>query len=166
MFTSIASFEASWLHETQGTQRVMDALTDESLKQTIAPNHRPLGQLAWHITTSIHEMLSRTGLTFPAAGEDEKAPASAAVIAEAYRTSSAAVLAAVKEQWTDETLLKTANMYGDEWPNGLTLHILIMHEVHHRGQMTVLMRQAGLRVPGLYGPSREEWIEQGMEPLL
>jgi uncharacterized damage-inducible protein DinB len=26
-----------------------------------------------------------------------------------------------------------------------------------RGQLTVLMRQADLKVPGVYGPSKEEW---------
>jgi uncharacterized damage-inducible protein DinB len=31
--------------------------------------------------------------------------------------------------------------------------------------MTVLMRQAGLPVPGLYGPSKEEWAAMGMSPM-
>jgi len=30
--------------------------------------------------------------------------------------------------------------------------------------MTVLMRQAGLRVPGVYGPAHEDWAGMGMEP--
>jgi hypothetical protein len=30
--------------------------------------------------------------------------------------------------------------------------------------MTVLMRQAGLKVPGVYGPAREEWAAYGMPP--
>jgi len=30
----------------------------------------------------------------------------------------------------------------------------------------VLMRQAGLRVPGVYGPAKEEWESYGMEPPL
>ena len=29
--------------------------------------------------------------------------------------------------------------------------------------MTVLMRQAGLTVPGVYGPAKEEWAVAGME---
>ncbi len=53
-------------------------------------------------------------------------------------------------------------MFGMMWPRGLTLQVLIRHEIHHRAQMTVLMRLAGLRVPGIYGPSREEWAERGM----
>jgi uncharacterized damage-inducible protein DinB len=36
------------------------------------------------------------------------------------------------------------------------LHALVLHQVHNRGQMTVLMRQAGLVLPGVYGPTREE----------
>jgi len=42
---------------------------------------------------------------------------------------------------------------------------LNLHQAHHRGQMTVLMRQAGMKVPGVYGPSKEEWSAFGMEPM-
>jgi uncharacterized damage-inducible protein DinB len=30
--------------------------------------------------------------------------------------------------------------------------------------MTVLMRQAGIKVPGIYGPSKEEWEAMGIKP--
>jgi uncharacterized damage-inducible protein DinB len=30
--------------------------------------------------------------------------------------------------------------------------------------MTVLMRQAGLKPPGIYGPAREDWATMNMEP--
>ena len=43
-------------------------------------------------------------------------------------------------------------------PNSIFLMTLINHQNHHRGQMTVLMRQAGLTVPGVYGPAKEEWV--------
>jgi uncharacterized damage-inducible protein DinB len=55
-------------------------------------------------------------------------------------------------------------MYGQQWKRGYTLAVLVRHQAHHRGQMTVLMRQAHLRVPGVYGPAREEWSEFGMQP--
>jgi uncharacterized damage-inducible protein DinB len=53
-------------------------------------------------------------------------------------------------------------MYGQTWARGETLQVLVVHQAHHRGQMTVLMRQAGLAVPGVYGPAREEWVGYGM----
>lgn len=40
---------------------------------------------------------------------------------------------------------------------------LIKHIVHHRGQITVLMRQAGLKPAGVYGPPKEDWVHLGVE---
>lgn len=54
-------------------------------------------------------------------------------------------------------------MFGQKMSKGEILFFLIQHQIHHRGQMTILMRQAGLTVPGLYGPSKEEWAMKGME---
>jgi uncharacterized damage-inducible protein DinB len=62
------------------------------------------------------------------------------------------VLEAVKSQWTDATLDASDAMYGQMWKRGYTLTALIFHQIHHRGQMTVLMRQAGLPVPGFTVP--------------
>ena len=96
---------------------------------------------------------------------DAPAPSSAADIAAAYSASSASLVQEIKDKWTDETLTETDDMYGEIWPRGITLAVLINHQAHHRGQVTVLMRQAGLSVPGVYGPSKEEWVAYGMEPL-
>jgi uncharacterized damage-inducible protein DinB len=70
---------------------------------------------------------------------------------------------AVKKQWTDASLKEMKNVFGMEMQKAVTLSLLIKHIIHHRGQMTVLMRQAGLNVPGVYGPSRNEWSQMGME---
>ena len=83
-------------------------------------------------------------------------------IRRAYEQAGLSVLEAVKSQWTDATLEASDAMYGQMWKRGYTLTALIFHQIHHRGQMTVLMRQAGLPVPGLYGPAREEWAQWGM----
>jgi uncharacterized damage-inducible protein DinB len=161
MFTSIKDFSTVWNNESAATQLVMNALTDASLHQEITPSHRNLGQLAWHLVTTIHEMLSRTGLQFESPGDEAHIPSSAKAIAEAYQRTGQAMLDALHAQWTDASVAASTEMYGEVWPNGLTLHILIQHEIHHRGQMTVLMRQAGLRVPSIYGPTLEDWQERG-----
>jgi uncharacterized damage-inducible protein DinB len=56
-------------------------------------------------------------------------------------------------------------MYGETWKNGFSLWVLIAHQAHHRAQMIVLMREAGLKVPGVYGPSKEEWESMHMQPM-
>jgi len=55
------------------------------------------------------------------------------------------------------------NVFGRTLTKAVTLSLLVKHIIHHRGQMTVLLRQAGVRVPGLYGPAREGWAQMGME---
>ncbi len=167
VFKTIEEFIINWGYESGSTQKILDALTDESLSQEVSPEDRTLGRIAWHVVTTIDEMMSRTGLKFEAAAHDVPVPAKAAEIAEAYRSSSAAMIEAMKEQWTDNSLAEMKDMYGENWSIGTVLGIITSHQTHHRGQMTVLMRQAGLRVPGVYGPSREEWAMFGGEaPVL
>ncbi|MEW9699351.1 DinB family protein [Paenibacillus sp. SI8] len=166
MFTTISSFIDEWNIESAATLKVLETLTDASLSQQIAPNFRALGQLGWHIATTIPEMLSRTGLQLNFPEGEEHAPSSAKMIADTYRAASAALVDAIQSQWTDATLAESSDMYGEMWPNSLTLRILISHQIHHRGEMIVLMRQADLRVPDIYGPTREDWLERGMQPLV
>ncbi len=166
MYSSLATFLHAWKNESEATQRILDALTDSSLEQKISASDRTLGRIAWHIVTTVPEMMSRTGLTFESIDEEMSVPTSAKAIADYYREVSNNMVTAIKEQWDDETLLEEREMYGEHWTIGLTLNSLICHQIHHRGQLTVLMRQAGLKVPGIYGPSREEWSQYGMEAPL
>ncbi|USG66140.1 DinB family protein [Brevibacillus ruminantium] len=53
MYTKTSDFLAEWKQETAVTQRLLDSLTDESLKQEVAPGYRTLGQLAWHLVWSL-----------------------------------------------------------------------------------------------------------------
>jgi uncharacterized damage-inducible protein DinB len=124
MFKTLDHFLKSWEFESKATQRILNNLTDESLKQEITTENWTLGRIAWHIVASIHIITSNTNLTF-------------------------------------EELI---DFIGQKKPNGTLLMFLLQHQNHHRGQMTVLMRQAGLTVPGIYGPSKEEWANFGMIP--
>ncbi|MFD0673216.1 DinB family protein [Cohnella sp. GCM10027633] len=162
MYASIASFIEDYAHESAGTQKLLDRLTDESLKQPITDGYRTLGHIAWHIAGSV-DIVAHAGVKYEHSKDDNKPP-SAKEIADAYRRSSQALLEAVKTQWTDADLGTVQTIFGQQWSNGKTLGQLVKHEVHHRGQLTILMRQAGLSVSGVYGPAKEEWAYAGMEP--
>ncbi len=164
MFTSLSAFLQTWNKESELTERILYSLTDDSLTQSVTPQDRTVGRLAWHIVTTIPEMMSKTGLVLETIGEDAPVPNTAKELADCYRETSKAMVTAIQNQWNDQTLLEERDMYGESWTIGVTLNVLIYHQIHHRGQMTILMRQAGLRVPGIYGPSREEWSEYGVEP--
>ncbi len=164
MFRKLDDFLGVYTYLVEGTSKVMAALTDENLSQAIAPGHRTLGDLAWHVTTTVPEMMMRTGLEMSAIDPESMPPKLAKEIADAYRLASSELVRALNASWEDKTLLETDEMYGERWPRGRTLFSLVTHEVHHVGQMIVLLRQAGSQVPGLYGPSKEEWAQFGMQP--
>lgn len=164
MFTTMGAFDSAWEHEAASTARLLDQLTDASLAQAVEPAGRTLGRLAWHIVTTIPEMGAKLGLNLPGApGEHDPVPATAQGIRDGWRAAAEALDTALAG-WTDATLLQEDDMYGERWSRGFSLMVLLLHLVHHRGQMTVLMRQAGLPVPGVYGPSRDEWGAMGMTP--
>lgn len=163
MFRRIEDFESVYGHMAAEGALILDQLSDASLSSSINAGHRTVGAVAWHIVQSIAGMANEVGLGLDASSLEQPVPASAAEIAAAYRKLSAELVAAIKSQWTDETLLQEDNMYGETWKRGFTLMALNDHEIHHFGQLTMLMRHAGLPVHGRFGPSKEEWAAYGME---
>ncbi|MFE5322700.1 DinB family protein [Paenibacillus sp. NPDC056579] len=161
MYVSIQNFVEEYRNEAAATLRLLEALTDESLKQEVAPGYRTIGHLAWHLVPN-GGILKPTGLRYDAPEESIEPPVSAAAIAEAYRFASESLLEAVEAQWTDEKLQDTSTIFGEQWKNGKTLDLFVKHEIHHRGQLTVLMRQAGVKMSGVYGPTKEEWAAIGV----
>ncbi|MBK0402674.1 DinB family protein [Adhaeribacter sp. BT258] len=164
MYRKIEDFLSDWEYETEMTAKVFGNLKEEHLNHSFHSDNRTLGRLAWHITHTLGEMMHRAGLPVNEMDPEPESLTLETVIAF-YNRDAVAVKEAVKATWTDEELEEKVPMYGDNWSKGYILTILIRHQTHHRGQMTVLMRQAGLKVPGIYGPSKEEWIEMGMPAL-
>ncbi len=163
MYHTMDEFHKDYDQLTEGTGKMIAAMTDEMLSQAVVPGHLTLGQIAWHLVATVPEMMSRTGLGLSAVDDKAPPPQSAAEVVAGYGKATAELKAALKSNWTDEGLQEVIEMYGQKWPRSMTLSALIHHEIHHRGQMTVLLRQAGAKVPGLYGPAKEEWTQYGME---
>jgi uncharacterized damage-inducible protein DinB len=156
MGMTIKEFSTWWKRESEITSRVLGVLTDASLAQRITAKDRSLGEIAWHIATSIPEMASHTGLKVGGGDHEAPPPVSAAAIKAAYDQAARSLLDGVTSKWTDATLEVEDDMYGERWTRGMTLTVLVLHEIHHRGAMSVLIRQAGLVLPEIYGPTREQ----------
>jgi uncharacterized damage-inducible protein DinB len=162
MYRKLEDFINDWTIESESTMKIFNSLTDESLTKKVNENVRTAGRLAWHITTSIGEMGLRTGLIFKTVDDKYPVPAMAKEIVDAYKEASSNLLDAIKSNWKDESLFVEDDMYGEMWKRGTTLGVIISHQIHHRAQLTVVMRLNGLRIPGVYGPSKEEWTSYGM----
>lgn len=164
MFLTIKQFTDIWQQESDNTRKILAALTDESLDKQVAKDHRTLGRMAWHIVLTLSEMGSGLGIEVDGPPQNASTPSSVEEIQHAYDKAAKSLLESVTDDWDDDRLKIEVEMYGQKFTNGFGLWMAVVHEIHHRAQMIVLMRQAVLKVPGLYGPSYEEWQSYGTKP--
>jgi uncharacterized damage-inducible protein DinB len=166
MYYKLSDFIEDWKYESDSTIKVLSNLSDESLTVKFNNEIRTPGRLAWHIVTAIGDLVHRTGLTFETVDADSPIPATAKEIVDEYKRASDGLIKEINEKWNDETLSIEDKItgQGEMWSKSKTLGALVSHQIHHRAQLTVVMRLGGLKVPGVYGPAKEEWAGYGMEP--
>jgi len=154
MYRKAEDFLEDWAASSAGTLSVMKAITDDKMNVAIVEGHNSLGWLAWHLVGTGGAFGHFAGLNIPAIPQGAKVPDSMAEIVEKYE----AVVEAYKNEakkLTDEQLAEEINGFVGPTIRGKFLRQFIDHQTHHRGQMTVLLRQAGLTVPGVMGPTKE-----------
>ena len=156
MYSTTLEFVDDWTRESSISLKVQRALTDPSLQQKTDPEGRTLGQLAWHMVIMIGLTGSALGLEVEAPPRSTEVPVSAARIADAYEKAARSLSAQASANLKDGQLPSEISYFGRSMPMARVLDSLIRHQIHHRAHMTVLLRQAGLVPPGVYGPSREE----------
>lgn len=168
MFNRLEDFRTTWKEEVEDTLKILRAIPDQALGQSVAPGYRDLRRLAWHLVGGMGTIAVQIGLRIGGPARDERGelavppPQHMAAIVEAYTRSAESLLQALAT-WEDADLEKVEVVFGHmHWRRGQVLLAVLVHQVHHRGQMTVLMRQAGILVPEFYGPTREGWEAMGM----
>jgi uncharacterized damage-inducible protein DinB len=164
MFRQLSDFFETWSYERESTEKMFSALRSEVFAKKENENVRTLGRLAGHIVESVTEMASHLGLGIEYDNQILRFD-DVELLLSAYRTACNALEIQLKAKWNDVQLTETVNMYGEQWAKGKALSSLIAHQAHHRAQMTVLMRLVGLKVPGVYGPAKEEWAAMGMPAM-
>lgn len=155
MFRIKQDFINQYRMEANTTIACLKELTDESLDQAVSELDRTLGEIAWHVISSVGGFAERAGLKVEGATFDSAKPETVAEMVNVAEEIYNNTLAAYDASLTDESLIEDVDFFDQNMPKGHLLYSMIAHQAHHRGQMTVLMRQADLRVPPIYGPSRD-----------
>lgn len=154
MYRTVEDFISDWKDNADGTLRTIKALSDESLSVSIVEGHNSLGWLAWHLVGSVGFFCSTVGLSVPKIDPKAPIPTSAQEIAAKYEEIAKAVTQQAATL-SDEDIVAEVNSFAGPIARGKLLRTFIDHQTHHRGQMTVLIRQAGLVPPALLGPTKE-----------
>ena len=159
MYHTADEFLLFYVNESATTAKVLGTLTDASLALEKAAGHNTVGDIAWHIATAPVYMLNQVGFILDAALAEKPEQLTAAAI----QATHAKLVEQVKAQaakLTPADLAEVHHVFGMmDWPTATMLAVLLNHEIHHRGQLSVLVRQAGLVVPMIYGPTKEMSVE-------
>lgn len=150
MYHNLEDFLNDWNMSAEGTLNVFKAITNDKLDQSIVEGHSSLGWLANHLVGSIGAFGGLAGFKLPNTNESSDIEE----IIKAYELASSALIEEANKL-SAEALLEEVEGFVGPAPRGQILRSLIDHQTHHRGQMTVLLRQAGLTVPPIMGPTKE-----------
>jgi uncharacterized damage-inducible protein DinB len=149
--------------EAATTRRVLERVPEAQLNWKPAEKSRTLGQLAWHIAVnpgSVASLASTTPAQMPRF-DVEASPTSTSELLSTLDNSVAQAKAlvggmddsAMTATWTlmagDKTLMAMPRV-------ALIRSIMLNHWYHHRGQLSVYLRQLGVPLPSIYGPSADE----------
>jgi len=149
--------------EAQTTRRVLALVPDEKLKWKPHERARTLGQLALHtamIPGSIAELVASSAKT-QVPNFTEPSPETAS---ELVSTHDASISKAKKllSKMDDGAIMETWRlMNGDSevfaLPRVAVLRtVMLNHWYHHRGQLSVYLRELDVPIPSIYGPSADE----------
>jgi uncharacterized damage-inducible protein DinB len=150
--------------EARATQRLLERVPDSRLGWKPHDKSMTLGQLALHIAAvpgNVAKMASETTREVSPDAFVRPAAQSAAELVPALEQSLAqarAVLGAMDDATMMETWTLTINgATVMAIPRVAVLRtIMLNHWYHHRGQLSVYLRQLDVPIPSIYGPSADE----------
>jgi len=151
-------------HETGTTRRLLERVPDDKLAWKPHEKSMTLGRLATHLA----EMpgwgtmtVTKTEIDFKPEDFKPRIGQSRAEIVAIFDEAVAAFRKVLAEV-TDGELMMTWTMKVDgkpvfSAPRVSVLRSFVMnHMIHHRGQLSVYLRENGVPLPSIYGPSADE----------
>ena len=156
------SFLAEMDQEAQTTRRVLERVPGDKLSWKPHTKSMSLGQLALHVATipgGVAQILSNDSFEVPSFDQPAAKSATELIPAldESVRTAKQ-VLGGMEDSKLMGTWKLTKN--GKELMAAprvaMVRSIMLNHWYHHRGQLSVYLRELDVPVPSIYGPSADE----------
>ena len=154
-------FRKVWDMEAQLTTKLLESLPAHQYDFRPDPGGRSLGEMAWHLSEIegyISYGIANGAVTFQEAPPNMQRPREVRLLAPGYRRvhdDAVTRLAKLTEADLDREM-----PFADQRMTirDMLWGTILMHLVHHRGQLSLMCRMAGGTSPGIYGPNREEMV--------
>jgi uncharacterized damage-inducible protein DinB len=149
--------------EAQTTRRVLERVPDDRLSWRPHEKSRTLGELAYHVATVPGNVAALVATESPVQAPQftDPTPQKAAELVSALEESIAKAKKLLGGM--DDTRLQATwrMMQGEREllaiPRVAMLRsVMLNHWYHHRGQLSVYLRELDVPIPSIYGPSADE----------
>jgi uncharacterized damage-inducible protein DinB len=160
MRNEVEEFFRRWTQETDATVALLRALPSDQYDFRPDPEGRSVGELAWHLAevdAYVTFGIARGNFRFDVKPPHIERPKTVPELAPAFAIVHDDALVRMAEL-TDKDLDREIP-YADGTSvtvRDLLWRKLLLHAVHHRGQLMLLCRLAGGVPPALFGRTREE----------
>ena len=160
MSEELQTFINTWDAEAKKTAAALRALPAGQYDFRPDAGGRSLGELAWHLAEIEGYMgfgVERGAFEMGVKPPGIERPRTIEELAPGYERIHAESLQKVRRLTSADLDRRVRFFTGDEMPiRDILWSALLHHQIHHRGQLSVLCRLAGGVAPGAYGPNREE----------
>lgn len=147
--------------ETQTSRKVIAAVPKDKGDYKPHPNSRSALELAWHIAaTDIWFLDGLAQRSFEMSGGEMPVEIKTSADVVAWYDKQLPLSLKKVESLSGEQLAKPISFFDIyNHPAVVYLQFLIVHSVHHRGQLAAYLRPMGAKVPSIYGGSFDEPFE-------
>lgn len=158
MFTTLKDAVASLSTQAAITRSVLAAVPEAGWTWKPHPVARSGGELAWHVATGLHWFVSEP-LKLKIPPKPASPPATSMAVVDAFDAMSKACLAALSRK-DDAWVRRKTDFFGRPTTNGGLIEMHLIHEAHHRGQLSTYIRIKEGKVPAICGPSADQEVIQ------
>jgi len=159
MQSELDRFIDIWNREAENTSKVLRALPRDRYDFRPDSGGRSLGELAWHLAEGDAYMslgIERGEFSMSARPPHIDRPRTVEELAPGFDVVHREAVERVRKL-QDDDLDRVLPFFGMQLPiRAILWALIIIHSVHHRGQLTLMCRLAGGVAPGIHGPNREE----------
>ena len=157
MTPEIQSFLIDWDREFATSARVIGNLPPTALEYRPHPKSMSAGELAWHLGAAERMATGWYLSGKPPAGKGPEGPKVLQDLLQAITLQHQGLVAQVREAPDAHWARPLPFHNGQTLTGGQLLKLLVLrHNIHHRGQLSVYLRLLGARVPAIYGPSADD----------
>jgi uncharacterized damage-inducible protein DinB len=159
MKNELESFNDVWERETAKTIKLLESLPRDGYDFRPDPEGRSLGELAWHLAEVEGYGsfgIERGGISPDARPPGLQRPRKVEELGPGFERIHRDAVERVQKLRPEDLDRSIAFFSGQPMAiRDVLWDFMLLHGIHHRGQLALLCRQSGGRPASLYGPTRE-----------